>query len=158
MYDFDANDVFEMAEEMEQNGFRFYQSAAARVEAGPVKDMLLRLADMEQQHCKIFALMREELTQAEKSSTVFDPDGEAFLYLQALVKTKVFFEKQIDTSQLEAVILAAIQAEKDSIIFYTGMRNAVPEKRGRARIDDIIKEEMGHIQLLSTELLKLKQS
>jgi rubrerythrin len=36
------------------------------------------------------------------------------------------------------------------------MREAVPEKMGRNRLDDIIKEEMRHIQLLSKELKALQ--
>ena len=69
----------------------------------------------------------------------------------------VFFEKEIDTSSMEEILKAAITAEKDSIVLYTGMKEMVPEKFGRHRIDNIIKEEMGHIRLLSQELKKLKR-
>jgi hypothetical protein len=37
------------------------------------------------------------------------------------------------------------------------MKNAVPEKLGQERIEGIIKEEMGHIRLLSRELAQLKK-
>ncbi|MBT7259953.1 MAG: rubrerythrin, partial [Desulfobacula sp.] len=46
----------------------------------------------------------------------------------------------------------AIQAEKDSIIFYLGMKEIVPEKSGKAKIDDIIKEEMSHIRIIAQKL------
>jgi rubrerythrin len=36
------------------------------------------------------------------------------------------------------------------------MKDLVPEQAGKKRIDDIIKEEMGHIRLLSKELVALK--
>ena len=55
------------------------------------------------------------------------------------------------------ILKAAIEAEKDSIVFYLGMKNAVPEKLGKDRIEGIIKEEMGHIRLLSRELVQLKK-
>jgi len=157
MYDFSANDVFEMAEQMERNGADFYKDAAQAAGNETVKNMLSRLAAMEEAHEKTFAALRSGLGDADKAATVFDPDGQSTQYLQALVKTKVFFEKEIDITSLEGVLISAIGAEKDSIIFYLGMRDAVPEGKGKERIDAIIKEEMGHVQILSQELVKLNK-
>jgi len=50
----------------------------------------------------------------------------------------------------------AIGLEKDSIVFYLGMKDAVPERLGRSRIDDIIREEMSHVYLLSREFETLR--
>jgi len=156
-YDFNADEVFEMAEQMERNGDKFYKSAAATVDDEAHKKLLLELAAMEVDHEKTFKAMRNDLKVAEKSATVFDPEGEAALYLRALVDTRVFFEKEVDVSSMENILKAAIEAEKDSIVFYLGMKNAVPEKLGQDRIEGIIKEEMGHIRLLSRELAQLKK-
>lgn len=156
MYDFNADDIFEIAEQLERNGAKFYRAAAqSMTDKGP-KDFLLKLADMEDEHEQTFVKMRSELTADEKTSTFFDPEGEAVQYLRALADTRVFFEKEIDTSSMEAILKEAITAEKDSIVFYLGMRDAVPENMGRDRLDDVIKEEMGHIRLLSRELKALK--
>ena len=156
-YDFNADEVFEMAEQMERNGENFYKSAAATIDDEAHKKLLLELAAMEVDHEKTFKAMRSDLKAAEKSATVFDPEGEAALYLRALVDTRVFFEKKVDVSSMEKILKAAIEAEKDSIVFYLGMKNAVPEKFGQDRIEGIIKEEMGHIRLLSRELAQLKR-
>lgn len=157
IYDFNADDIFEMAEQMERNGAAFYRTAAESAGAGGSRELLLKLAAMEDEHQKIFAQMRAQLTSPEKAATVFDPEGEAVHYLRALADTRVFFEKEIDTSSMESVLKDAITAEKDSIVFYLGMRDAVPEKMGRNRLDDVIKEEMGHIRLLSKELMAHKK-
>jgi rubrerythrin len=157
MYDFNADDIFEIAEQMERNGAKFYRTAAESVKEKPSKDFLTKLAAMEDDHEKTFAQMRAQLSSAEKTSAVFDPEGEATSYLKALADTRVFFEKKIDTSSMEAILKDAITAEKDSIAFYLGMRDMVPEKMGRSRLDDVIKEEMGHIRLLSKELTALKK-
>jgi len=157
MYDFNADDIFEMAEQMERNGARFYRTAAENIKEQPAREFLTQLAAMEDDHEKAFSQMRAQLSSAEKSSTVFDPEGEATSYLKALADTRVFFEKKIDTSSMEAILKDAITAEKDSIVFYLGMRDMVPENLGRSRLDDIIKEEMGHIRLLSKELTALKK-
>jgi rubrerythrin len=154
-YDFNADEIFEMAEQMERNGESFYKKAAGSVQDNAHREMLLNLADMEVEHEKTFKAMRKDLNAAEKSTTVFDPEGEAALYLKALADTRVFFEKEIDVSSMDKILKAAIEAEKDSIVFYLGMKNAVPEKLGRERIEGIIKEEMGHIRLLSRELAQL---
>lgn len=118
--------------------------------------MLLQLAQMEDAHEKTFQSIRETLTADDTQTTVFDPQGESVLYLKALADTRVFFEKEIDTSNMRGILMAAIQAEKDSIVFYLGMKEAVARDRGKARIDEIIKEEMGHIRLLSRELSAYK--
>jgi rubrerythrin len=156
-YDFNADEIFEMAEQMERNGEKFYKSAAATIDDEAHKKLLLELAAMEVDHEKTFKAMRSDLKAAEKSATVFDPEGEAALYLRALVDTRVFFEKKVDVSSMEKILKAAIEAEKDSIVFYLGMKNAVPEKLGQDRIEGIIKEEMGHIRLLSRELAQFKK-
>jgi rubrerythrin len=156
MYDFNADDIFEIAEQLEQNGARFYRTAAQAMNDEKARDLLLKLAAMEDDHKALFTQMRSQLTTSEKKPTVFDPEGDAVQYLRALADTRVFFDKQIDTSSMKAILKDAITAEKDSIVFYLGMRDAVPDDAGRSRLDDVIKEEMGHIRLLSKELMLLK--
>lgn len=156
-FDFSADDIFKLAEEIEVNGENFYRRAAGDVSDASARDMLLRLAEMEQDHKRLFEQMRTELKEKEKAETVFDPEGEAEKYLQALADIRVFFEKPIDTSSMEKILTSAVQAEKDSIVLYLGMKEMVPEKYGKNRIDKIIREEMGHIRLLVGELKKIKK-
>lgn len=156
-YNFNAEEVFKMAEQIERNGVAFYQKAAESVDNAESKDLLLKLAAMEVEHEKTFVALRKDLEEKDKTSMVFDPDGEAGLYLKALADTRVFFEKEIDVSSMEKILKAAIGAEKDSIVFYLGMKEAVPGKYGKDRIEAIIKEEMGHIKILSQELAALKR-
>jgi len=155
-YDFNADDVFEMAEQIERNGAAFYRQAAADIPDPDAEAFLLDLAAMEDNHEKTFADMRKKLSEKEKAATVFDPDGETAGYLKALADTRVFFEKEIDTTSLKAILKAAILAEKDSIVFYLGMKDLVPGELGQSRLDDIIKEEMSHINLLSRRLIATK--
>ena len=153
-YDFNADDIFEMAEQLERNGAKFYKNAAKQTKDAETREFLMNLATMEDAHEKTFAKLRAELSKEEKKPTVFDPAGESALYLKSLVDMRVFFEKKVDVSSMEEILKAAITAEKDSIIFYLGMKNMVPEKFGKNRIDAIIKEEMGHIHILGEKLLK----
>jgi len=157
MYDFNADDVFEMAEQLERNGGKFYRSAMEKVDDEENKKLLRMLAEMEAEHEKIFAAMHAELTADEKATTVFDPQDESFLYLRALADTRVFFEKEIDVSSTREILKSAIQAEKDAIVFFLGMKEAVPTDKGKKQLETIIKEEMGHIRLLSGHLVNLKK-
>lgn len=152
-YDFNADEVFEMAEQIERNGAKFYRDAAKSVADDSNKDLLLSLSKMEEAHEKTFQSLRTALKSAEKASTVFDPSGEASLYLRALADIRIFFEKKMDATSMMEILKSAIEAEKDSIVFYLGMKEAVPASLGQDRIDSIIKEEMGHIRVLSKELV-----
>jgi rubrerythrin len=156
-FDFNADDIFEMAERMERNGAKFYRTAAEKVADSSAKEFLLELAGMEDEHEKTFALLRADLSQKEKTATVFDPKGESALYLRALADSEVFFKKEIDVSSMEEILKAAITAEKDSIVFYLGMMQFVPEELGKDKLGMIIKEEMGHIRILSNELVSLNR-
>jgi len=155
-YGFSADEIFEMSEQMERNGGKFYKNAAEGTGDPEAKKILLDLAAMEDDHEKMFKEMRAELSEQLKSPTVFDPEGESALYLKALVDSRVFYEKTIDTSSLKEIFKEAIAAEKDAIVFYLGMKEIVPDKPGKEKIDWIIKEEMGHVRMLTQELVKVK--
>jgi rubrerythrin len=156
-YAFNANEILKMAEQIERNGDTFYTSAAENVTDSESESFLLKLAEMERQHEAYFADIRNALSDQEKEATIFDPDGEIELYLRALADTRIFFEKKIDVSSMEEILKAAITAEKDSIVFYLGMKKTVPERLGREKVDEIIEEEMRHITLLSEKLLALNK-
>jgi len=154
-YDFNADEVFEIAEQIERNGAEFYRTAAQSIADSNKKKLLIDLAEMEDEHEQTFKTMRSELTQDEKIVTTFDPEGESENYLRALADTRVFYEKDMDTTSFKEILKSAITAEKDSIVFYLGMKDVVPEHLGKQKLDGIIKEEMSHIRLLSKELLEI---
>lgn len=150
--EFTANDIFEMAVKIEQNGAKFYRDAAKSVDGEKHKEFLLELARMEDDHEITFANMQKELKDVKAFSTAFDPDDDNALYLKALADTRVFFEKEQPDSSLKTILSCAIQTEKDSIAFYLGMKEIIPLKMGQSKIDDIIKEEMNHIRILAGKL------
>ncbi len=153
---FSADEVFEMAMELERNGARFYRTAAAGAEDKRRKDLLLGLADMEDNHEKTFAKMRAELAAAPEQP-VFEADVEtnADLYLQAIADRAVFDAPARPMNALtgkepfDEVLKVAIGMEKESILFYTGMKEMVPGPEGRRKIDAIIREELSHVALLT---------
>jgi rubrerythrin len=157
MVDFNAEEIYQMAEQLERSGSEFYRKSAEATALPEESALLLKLAAMENEHAKTFQTMRSELGDLERSATAFDPEGEALRYLRALADTRVFFEKKIDTRSMKEILKAAIEAEKESILFYLGMRATLPTRLGQSRLDEIIQEEMGHIRMLSRELVRLRK-
>jgi len=155
-YKFSADEVFEMAKEIERNGAIFYKEAAKKVGGENEKSFLTELATMEENHEKIFEEMQTQLADREKASQVMDNEEEALLYLKAIADTKIFFKKESPANEMKAILISALETERDSIVFYLGMKKMVPGEVGRKRVDTIIQEEMSHIRLLSGKLLEYK--
>lgn len=155
-YIFNIDEIFEIAEQLEKNGAEFYSKAAAEVKDAEIRKLLSELAAMEAEHKDTFSYMRSQLIKGESFGEMFDPQGEAVLYLRALADTRIFFERQIDVSSAEEVLKEAIAAEKDSIVFYLGMKDIIPDDLGKEKMQAVIKEEMSHIRILSRQLMALK--
>jgi len=157
---FNADEIFEMAEHIERNGAKFYRAAAKKLPAA--KQELLDLASMEDEHLKTFADMRAQLFASEQEVLVFDPDGQAQMYLRVMADEHVFDVKTDPTEQLtgretaQDIFRTAIGFEKDSIVFYTGLKECVSRKAGKEKVEAIIAEEMGHIGKITKMLAVLK--
>ncbi len=155
---FNADEIFEMAEQIERNGIKFYRRAAEIISDKDNKDLLIKLAEMEVDHIKTFARIREQLADKEKETIIFDPDNQCALYLQAMADGHVFDIKTDPSTLLSGsesfhdILKMAIGAEKDSIAFYMGLKDLVTEPAGKDKVDKIIREEMNHIVLLSSKL------
>ena len=155
-FSFNADEILKMAEQIERNGARFYRSAADAGFNQGISDKLIELAEMEDSHEKTFAAMRGELAGADRRSLTADPDDEGALYLKAAAEGKVFAgdpsEALSGRESMAEILNAAIDLEKDSIVFYQGMKAVVPAEAGKGRLDAIIKQEIGHILDLTGQL------
>ena len=155
---FNADEILQMAERIEHNGVRFYSLAAERLKA--FRDIFLRLAQQEEEHLAAFSVMRGNLSAAEREPTAYDPQHENGLYLQAMADREVFNLDQDmqelfpPSVSLADVIDIAIGKEKDSIVFYAGMKQVVPGKLGGEKMDLIIGEEFRHISVLRAIAIK----
>jgi rubrerythrin len=157
--EFNADEIFAMAEQIERNGGRFYRKAAERVE-GEAREILVRFAEMEDQHEKTFQAMRAELPEEARQPLVFDPEGDVGLYVHAMADGYVFNVRE-DPSLLltgqesvQDLFRLALGREKEAVVFYTGIKEMVPGEAGKDKLDRIIREELGHIGILSRELAK----
>ncbi len=153
---FNADEVLEMAAQIERNGAAFYRKAAENNKEG--QELLLEIAEQEDEHLATFQEMRKELTSRETESTAFDPDNAGALYLKAMAGSHVFdvskdpSETLNGNESLKDLIKIAIVMERDSIVFYVGMTEMVPKNLCRKKICAIVKEVVKHVVWLSEKL------
>ena len=159
-FDFNADEIFEMAERIERNGAAFYRKAASFASCAASKELLTELASWEEKHEALFKELHGELTTSERTAQVFDPNDECARYLQSFADRHVFdtaiapADRLTGDEELEELLRVAIGLEKDSIVFYLGLKDATATTAGKSKVEEIIREEMRHVSILSDELRK----
>mgnify|MGYP006283887539 CR=1 FL=1 len=150
---FSAGELYDIAVGIEKNGVAYYGSLSEQVDDPDLKHMYSDLADMEQHHIHVFREMRDNSVE---SGPVVPPDVEQEYdeYLRALIDSSVFPNDDVArevaarAANTAEALQFAIGAEKDSILFYTEMKDLVPAKE-REAVDRIIQEEKKHLRDLS---------
>jgi rubrerythrin len=161
VYDFSAKEIFDMAIRIEENGGRFYRKAAELQPDEESRAFLEKLAVMEDRHAQLFEKMLVGLADEEKAPTVFDPNDESSQYLAAMADTHggegspSAADALTGSESLKEIIDIAIGLEKESILFYLGLKDFVPPKHGQDKLDEIIAEERRHIIQLNAVRQKL---
>ena len=149
----DAVEVFKVAEKVERDGAAFYQRASKLFDEDDIKTAFIGLADWELGHEKLFAQMRQQLGQAGYEVN----DSGSYEY-ESLAGLNVFAMHSDPASRLHAnltkeqVIKKAIANERDTIVYYEGLKNFVSGAVVRDKIDEIIEEEKAHIDTLTKML------
>ncbi len=151
---FTAGELYDIAVGIERNGVAYYQSLSERAADAGLKGTYGELADMERQHIKIFQGLRSEI---ESGAVVPPVDEEEYAsYLKALIDSSVFTDDTVAMEMAAKVagpaeaLQLALGAEKDSILFYSEMRELVPQRQ-RDAVDRIIREERKHVRELSEQ-------
>lgn len=155
-------EILEIAEKIELNGVKFYRRAAEICDDARASALFVELAHWETRHVEIFSRMKdqwaEEKCRPGSSSSnglgCFDPHCLAGLAVFA-IQPDPASELATDTSRGD-VLKMAIENEKESVVYYSGLRAFVPHEKDRKAIDDIIQEEMKHIRILMQMLEQKK--
>ncbi|MFH1114508.1 MAG: ferritin family protein [Pseudomonadota bacterium] len=158
-----ADDVFTMAVRIEENGEAFYRGAAAISQSSEAKQILEQLAEMEAGHVLTFKTLRSLLPDSLPADAVWDPEGLAESYLQATADTHIFTKEKAEDRLKNVkspidVFDVALQFEKDSVTFFLGMKEILPDPNGKSEIDRLILAEMGHINMLSGALKRFRET
>jgi rubrerythrin len=158
---FTAFEIFEIAEQIERNGAKFYRLAAEKAKDKSTRQFFSQLAKMEDNHETIFVDMRKSLQDENVDTRVFDPNNEMVYYLKAIAKSAGWEGKSMPHAEFSGhetpkqILKTAIEAEKSSINYYLGLKELVASQSGKKKVDEIIKEEMSHIVVLQKQLEQL---
>jgi rubrerythrin len=157
---FNANEIFEVAIQIEENGRLFYEKAGELVDNNDIKELFKDLAGQEMEHKNSFISMKEQLPDSAKKPVVWDPDNETEAYLKMMADINIFKadvnveEKLEQVKDVKDALKFAIGFEKESILFYVLIKDSTEEDKGREFIGKLIEEEKGHLRKLSRELKK----
>jgi rubrerythrin len=154
---FNAFEVFEIAEQIERNGTNFYIRAAELFDDPDICQMFLRLAEWEKEHELTFARMKQQLPEQSLQASTSEaddllPDPRIMAGLAVFGIRSEPAEVLRGRQEKTDIIRRAVEKEKDSIVFYHGLKEFVPAGADKDKIDDIIKEEMRHIVILDQSL------
>ncbi len=161
IYGFNANEIFQIAIDIEKDGKRFYEKAMDLFDNPDVKALFASLAQEEVEHLRTFTELKAQLPKAATENTVWDPEHEMNRYLKMMADMHVFRSdldvegKLSRVKNLEDALRLGIQFEKDSIIFFLTMQDATEEKKGREFVGQLVWEEKDHLRRLFLELRRL---
>ena len=158
---FNANEIYDMAVQIEDNGQTFYNEAVKITKKDDIKELFARLGKWEAEHKKTFLRLQDQLASKEWAKNPFDPNDEAVLYVRTMVKGHIFnMHKDIatlikKTKNPEDILKLAIGFEKDTIVYFLGLKEVVPDEEEKEQIDKLVKEEMKHVSILTKELMAM---
>ncbi|HAX61787.1 MAG TPA: hypothetical protein DCX95_04400 [Elusimicrobia bacterium] len=142
---FSVREIIEFAVEIEKNGESFYRYAAGKFPDEKLKSLFLTLADEEVDHRKKFEGFLEKIEDYAMPEA-FNEDY--YSYLRAYAGEKIFNKKLPEIKKPVDAVQFALNAERDSILYYIEAKNFVLADEKKI-IDDIIAEEKRHFVKLS---------
>ncbi|MFA5780160.1 MAG: ferritin family protein [Elusimicrobiota bacterium] len=142
---FSVREIIEFAVEIEKNGERFYRYAAGKFSDEKLKSLFLTLADEEVEHRKKFEGFLEKV---ENSAPPEAFNEEYFQYLKVFADGKIFNKILPEIKKPVDAIQFALNAERDSILYYLEAKNFVLSDEKNI-IDEIIEQERQHFVKLS---------
>ncbi len=142
-------EVIEMAIQTEKMGHTYYTEMAAKFkENKEINELFNTLSKRELVHKKTFNELKELIGDK-------DPDDweEVSKYMRAYVESAFFLGKDKalmhiqNIKNIDAAVGYAIGFEKETLLYFYGIRDAVKEKD---MVDEIINEEKSHIMWLNS--------
>jgi rubrerythrin len=145
---FSAREIYHLAIQIEKNGEKFYREALEKISNPLLRELIIWIADQELEHQKWFSKKMAAL-EDKVDDLALEETGNAVL--QNILGDQTFSLKEADLSNMnnvEDLLRQAIEFENDSILFYEMIGTLVDDEETSWRLQEIIKEEKNHIELL----------
>jgi rubrerythrin len=148
-----AQTVLQWAMEIERNGEAFYRTVAAASQDREVRNLLQDLAHQEGRHYRTFERMLADAPTAPAEEAAADNDR---AYLEtalagALLGPDKGLERARQAQTEEQALRAALAFEKDTLLFFYELAEAVPESQ-LAAVRAVIDEERDHLHQIARVL------
>jgi rubrerythrin len=148
---FAGSEIVELGIQIELNGRDFYTASAQGSKNENARRIFKFLSGEEEKHIAVFQKLLDSVQRYEPSESY---PGEYFAYMNALASDYVFTQKgkgkeiaKKIKSDREAIEMS-IGFEKDSILFYEGMKRVVPAHDLKV-VDELVWQEQSHLRQLS---------
>lgn len=148
---FAGSEIVELGIQIEKNGRDFYNALVKLSKNQRAKETFKYLAGEEEKHIAVF---RKILDSVHKYEPPESYPGEYFAYMNALASEYVFTQEHKGdetakrTKSDKGAINLGIGFEKDSILFYEGMKKVVPPYDHKI-VHELIIQEQDHLRQLS---------
>jgi len=157
---FTGQEIVEIALRMERNGEQLYRALAEQTEYMTVKNAFHALANEEEKHIDSFGRIREIIGGFTPPEAY---PGEYALYLEALAEENVFAKRDLfrelagKAATVEEALDLAIRFEKETLIFFHGIRDSM-ESGDMPVLKELIIQEKEHVLKLSEIKKSLKKT
>ena len=147
---FNAVEVLKMAQRIEKKGMKYYEAQAERFSSDQnLQDLFLRLKSEEKDHYSRFKNLTKDVKRGNnREEYEYLQEPEVMGYLRSLVEFSIFpenvEEENEKSSTINDVLLIAIMAEKESILFYKEILNYNSGETAEI-LEKLIEEERNHL-------------
>lgn len=145
---FTVHEVIEQAVQTEKLGYQFYTEMAQRFrDTEELRKLFTTLAENELRHEKVFKELLKMVGDQEPEGW-----GDISAYMRAMVESEFFLGKEkslpaiTHIKTVDDAVKFAIGFEKETLLYFHGIRDALKEKEV---VDEIINEEKSHIMWLT---------
>jgi rubrerythrin len=152
---FAGSEVVEIGIQIEKNGKDFYSALAKQSKNPTAMEVFKFLSGEEEKHIKAFQGILDKTDKYEPLG--LDAD-QYYAYMNALASEYVFTQKNKGEEIAKTIkadkeaIDMGVRFEKDSIVFYAGIKKVVPVYDQKI-VDELIIQEQNHLR----QLLELKK-
>jgi rubrerythrin len=146
-YLLDVKEILEFAIYIEQSGYEFYVGAMKKFREARVTELFQYLADEEFKHEEFFKKLLKQSggIKGEKQDPEYQAYMREFCKAHSLADRDATAARLAKASGLEEILDMAMNFEKDSIVFFSELKEIYGKGNSMA-VDKIIHEEMGHLR------------
>jgi len=151
---FNPMEIIEMAKQIEKKGIDFYKKHANNIEDKKLGELFSRLKEEEKDHYRRFQGIEKDFREnISRENYEYLKQPEISRYLRILVEYSIFppavsHKGILKAKTTDELLLIAIMAEEESILFYRELLEANEGKTAQI-IEQLIVEEKQHLLDLS---------